>query len=354
MEIRLHNACSIRDFTLSLEPGKIYIISGGNNSGKSSLFYSLSSALLNSKETKCYINNEALKEDKNATMEVELVDDNGSSYIYQRTPSSAKYFIDGKEYKKLGRGNLFDLIERQIPGLLYDPTADKKIVNIQGEENNLFPFNMSEGEQFKLFEKIFNISSTTDILRSMKLDEDDIDHKIEDNTRQITDNTTKKNVYTNLVNTIKSEDIQRYTDYFTTNLNILSNQYNDINLCNTLIISYNNTQQLKNKQQGLTITEQHRDIEKDFLKACKLAADIQATQDLKNTKRVFNVSDYNELNSDVLKVQSLEIDYNNYCKELLDLDVELQSIRKQLSTVEICPVCGKPLEGDDLCTQQNK
>ena len=54
MKIKYKNACSVRDAELNFEKGKIYLIRGHNNSGKSSLFYTMASAMLNTKETKNY------------------------------------------------------------------------------------------------------------------------------------------------------------------------------------------------------------------------------------------------------------------------------------------------------------
>src|SRR5574344_544160 len=191
MKLSYKNACSMRQADFNFERGKMYLISGGNNSGKSAVFYTLSSSLLNTREATNYINNEALKDDPDAAMEVTLQDDKNNEYTYSRTKGSAAYWINGKEVRKLVRKNVFDVIDGQIDGLLYDPDDTQKIVNIQGEDNRLFPFDRSEGEQFKLFERIFNISSTTAIIRSANMDEDDVKCKIVENVKSIDDNNRK-------------------------------------------------------------------------------------------------------------------------------------------------------------------
>lgn len=349
MKLRLKNSCSIRETELEFQPGKVYLITGGNNSGKSSLFYSLSSALLNSKETKCYINNQALKEDPNATMEVELVDDAGSSYRYDRTPSSSKYTINGREFRKLNRSNIFSFTNGQIPGLLYDEGDVRKIVNIQGEENGMFPFDRTEGEQFKLFEKIFNISSTIVVLRSMSLDETDIDSKLKENTSSIDENTRKLQAFTNFISEVKTEDIQKFREYFVEKSNILSNMYNDILTGNNLVTFINSCAELKEKTDLKDISRQHTDIEQDYLRVCNLTKSIAQISELKEYKTKFNVDKYNELYKDTQNAEHYLHSYESSMKEIDMLEADYRQIKSQLATVDVCPICKTPVKGDDLC-----
>lgn len=177
MKLKLKNFQATKSGTIEFNPG-ITLITGQTNNGKTSIFRALLCLLLNPAKAVGYINNENIEEDPNREMVITLLDENLPVIEYHRTQQKAWYIIDGKRYSKLGRSTLFDIYPPIGKFFVYDAQDPRKVLNFQTEKNLAFPFDKSETEMFKLFEKIFSISDVRQILDTMKKEESEAIFKL--------------------------------------------------------------------------------------------------------------------------------------------------------------------------------
>lgn len=185
MKIKYRNVGCIREADVEYKPGQLIAIVGESNQGKSLQFYSLLAGFTNTPDFKRFINNNALAENPKAYESIELIDDNGGSWMVSTSTSSMGYKVNGVKYEKVGRKSIFEITNSQIPGLLYDPENCTPIMNIVDEDTGMFPIDRSDAQIFKTYERLLSLSSTEDILRTIKLDTEDIDYNISDRMKAI-------------------------------------------------------------------------------------------------------------------------------------------------------------------------
>ena len=222
MKIKYENVCSIRNAEVNFEPGKLIAIVGETNQGKSALFYTLVDAFTNSSNFKKWINNEALKESDKSVARISLTDDNGNWYQAEAGKNHINYRSNKIKYEKPGRKNIFELLQGQIPGLLYDPEDTRLLMNIQGEDSGFFPIDRTDSQIFRTYERLLSLSCTEDILRTIKLDIDDIDFRISDMTSTIQRNKEQLLKINNVIDSIDESKLQKLKSELIANKNALT------------------------------------------------------------------------------------------------------------------------------------
>ena len=189
-------------------PVGITVIQGRSGSGKSSVFYAIEDCLTNPSGVADVINWDA----KQAEVEIE---NDGGYAKWIKTASSCEYVDkDGKEYIKASKIDSRDIADL---GFYFNPKGN--IVNIHGEWSKLFPFEASDTEMFKLFEDIFNISSSFQIVESIKKDEQGFKAQINSINKELNDLTQQNN---NLEYVLESLD--KDVDKYINNLSIYQNK----------------------------------------------------------------------------------------------------------------------------------
>lgn len=353
MKIHYENACSFKKADFEFLPGKLYLIKGGNNSGKSAAFYVLSSALLNSKEAKSYINNDALKENSNARLKVTIEDDNNNIVSFERGTGSSKYVVNGDHFSKLGRENIFTIYPEILTDFLYDANESNKIINIQGEDNTLFPFNRSEAEQFKLFEKIFNIASTSAIFKSINLDEDETKNEINNLILKINSLESEQYKINEVLSSVNVEELNKAYTQFSSNFSWLQQAFNDINNCRSIQTYMSAVSCLESADINMS------DI--GFLK--QLYIDLTEYQQLDVFVNKISELEYFKFSEEfeITRITDLIKDYELYInsvkeKDTINSEISIfesgtKKLKTELKSVEICPLCGNHLKGEDLCRQ---
>lgn len=353
MKIHYENACSFKKADFEFLPGKLYLIKGGNNSGKSAAFYVLSSALLNSKEAKSYINNNALKENSNARLKVTIEDDNNNIVSFERGTGSSKYVVNGDHFSKLGRENIFTIYPEILTDFLYDANESNKIINIQGEDNTLFPFNRSEADQFKLFEKIFNIASTSAIFKSINLDEDETKNEINNLILKINSLESEQYKIDEVLSSVNIEELNKAYTQFSSNFSWLQQAFNDINNCRSIKTYTSAVSCLESTNINMS------DI--GFLK--QLYIDLTEYQQLDVFVNKISELEYFKFSEEfeITRITDLIKDYELYINsvkekdtinsEILIFEAGTEKLKTELKSVEICPLCGNHLKGEDLCRQ---
>ncbi len=353
MKIHYENACSFKKADFEFLPGKLYLIKGGNNSGKSAAFYVLSSALLNSKEAKSYINNDALKENSNARLKVTIEDDNNNIVSFERGTGSSKYVVNGDHFSKLGRENIFTIYPEILTDFLYDANESNKIINIQGEDNTLFPFNRSEADQFKLFEKIFNIASTSAVFKSINLDEDETKNEINNLILKINSLESEQYKIDEVLSSVNVEELNKAYTQFSSNFSWLQQAFNDINNCRSIKTYTSAVSCLESTNINMS------DI--GFLK--QLYIDLTEYQQLDVFVNKISELEYFKFSEEfeITRITDLIKDYELYINSVKEKDTinseisifesETEKLKTELKSVEICPLCGNRLKGENLCQQ---
>lgn len=174
MKIKLKNFQSIKEADLEFSPG-LTLITGPTNSGKTAIFRSLYCLLLNPAKASSKIHNDQEE------LVVKMQEDSVGEIEFHRTSSQAWYLVNNKKFSKLSRSNIFDVCPEIHKLFVYNPEDPRKILNFQTESNLAFPFDRSDAEMFKLFEKIFNITDTRAIMDTIKKDEEETKFKLNQN-----------------------------------------------------------------------------------------------------------------------------------------------------------------------------
>ena len=166
LKLSLENFQSISHGELVFHTGTTVII-GQSNSGKSATFRALKACLLNPSGSQRFIK----KGTKSSSVALEY---NGNQIIWKRTPTESSYIINGENFLKTGRSNVFKIIEDT--GFVID--TNDVLMNLEEELQLPFPFGISNADLFKLYENVFCISDSAVILKSAKTMEDNIKFEI--------------------------------------------------------------------------------------------------------------------------------------------------------------------------------
>ena len=141
LKVTIENFQSISKGELEFTQG-INIIVGQSNSGKSAILRAIKGAILNPSGSQKYI--------KNGTKGFKVgIDYQGNSIEWSRTSRSPEYVINGEKYAKTGSSNLLDFLDNS--GFTLD--ENKSLMNVESELELPFPFDKSNNELLKLFEK---------------------------------------------------------------------------------------------------------------------------------------------------------------------------------------------------------
>ena len=343
MKIKYENVCSIRNAELDLEPGKLIALTGETNQGKSATFYGFVDAFTNSPDFTRWINKQALEENPNAVAKVSLVDDEGNWYQAEAGKNHINFRVNDIKYEKPGRKSIFELINGQIPGLLYDPEDSRLIMNVQGENCGLFPVDRPDTQIFKTYERLLSLSCTEDVLRTIKLDNDELDFKIADATSSIQKSNEQIAKIDNVLNNINE------------------------NAIHTMLLELDANQDALNR-----ISKVYEDSYKDalYVEACSKISSLRVLEDI-DLKRIENLFKliYNYLEHVKIKkklsyepleetfdtsrltislqnlqiAKDLEKDLSTILKEQSkDISI-LKEINDKLDSIKVCPYCHKPL-----------
>lgn len=344
MKIKYSNVCSIRDAEVDFERGKLICIKGESNQGKSALFYSLVDGLINNKTFKNWINNDALKEDPKSVAKITIFDDEDNRFQIEAGTNHMYYRYNKAKYEKVGRKSIFEIIQRQIPGLLYDPDEQNQILNIVDEDSGMFPIDRSDPQIFKTYERLLSLSCTQDILRAIKLDVDEIDSKCADMLK------------TNQKSTEQLVKIDAVLDNVNkqTLTNIMNTLQNYLNNCSRLNSLYSSTKSISNYVDKVNESSVFNSEEFDTVRFSKLLELLIKSTTIQKYCSIAKIDIDKEEYFDLEKVSKINQSYNlalNINNDLASLNIEidkdiklLNDINSTLNSIKVCPLCGKPME----------
>ena len=345
MKLKFKNFQSLRSEEIEFNPGFTLIV-GPTNNGKTAIFRGLLSLLTNSVDTPAFINGSALQEKEDAELAVTLIDDDIPKIEFHRNRAKAWYMINNKKYSKLARTNIFDIYPDLHRKFIYNPNDPRKILNFQTEDQLAFPFDRSDTEMFKLFEKIFNISDTRAIIDTIRKEEDETNFKIEQNLtekqnleQKITElkssvSGINKHLILNYAEQYKkcSSEIQRYDSEFST---IASYAPFLRTIQEAPVFSHLNDEQIYTETILLEKKIQECLLKETYIKNY---TEIQLTpikEDLDSAVL--------DLESKLNKIQSLEESIANQ-KQIIDLNEKAKTkAETELQKFDACPLCGHKL-----------
>lgn len=314
------------------EPG-VTILSGLTGAGKSTIIWALYGVLCNLPAMQDCIRHG--QKQCRVTLE-----NNGGKLTWVRTQNSSCYIDSkGEEYVKASKLDSRDFGDF---GFYFDNKG--RVINIHDQWCVLFPFGESDTDMFKLFEDIFNISCSVPILDEIKKDETSYKSTAENHTANIEYNNKLMQDCKTLLQTLDEDKLQDCITQLTTSENLCNNIQKDYQ-------SYSQSCKFKGVQLpecfDVSLLYNNKDcldtIQKDFL--C-----------YKNNKERCNWTvpelDYNLLHID--DISCITNDYEQYCstkalihdytQQIEELDKELQQLQDRISTIKVCPTCGRPLE----------
>ena len=310
-------------------PVGITVIQGRSGSGKSSVFYAIEDCLTNPSGVADVINWDA----KQAEVEIE---NDGGYAKWIKTASSCEYVDkDGKEYIKASKIDSRDIADL---GFYFNPKGN--IVNIHGEWSKLFPFEASDTEMFKLFEDIFNISSSFQIVESIKKDEQGFKAQINSINKELNDLTQQNN---NLEYVLESLD--KDVDKYINNLSIYQNKLKELSEDYSL---YQNT--LSNKTLNIPNEFDTGIIQSTLNKYNILISDYNTYANSLNMANISLPSEYtlelkeNPYIADYNLYSHLLKDIQTYDTNLNDCNLRIQTLEEEKAKIKVCPTCGRPLE----------
>lgn len=312
----------------------INVVVGPNASGKSSMFYAVENALTNPNGVDDCIN-------YNHNQTSVTIENNNNSITWIRKPGSCEYVnnLTGDRYVKASK-----LDSRSLGDLGFYFDLKNRVVNIHNEWSVLFPFGESDADMFRLFEDIFNISCSFQVLDEMKKDEQNLKSNLSKSqieksslvNRLQTLNEMKDAVSVDDLNyylqTIQScsqraseleEDYKMFSKYYLYKNIVLPPVYDVSNLYQ----AFHNLQTVQNDYNTL------------------IGLQSKASIQLPDIKTDYIIPEFDN---------QLKVDYEQYCvckadladlqRQLVEFDKRKQELEQEISKIRVCPTCGSILE----------
>lgn len=345
MKIKLKNFQSIKSEEIEFNPG-LTLITGPTNSGKTAIFRGLMTLLTNPVEAPDFINGSELSEKgESAELSVTLLDEGIPTIEFHRAKGKAWYMINNKKYSKLSRSTLFDIYPEMHKKFVYNPDDPRKILNFQTENNLAFPFDRSDTEMFKLFERIFSISDTRAIIDTMKKEEDETTFKLNQNLADKSNLQTSKSILQNILQQINPELISAYLNQYKHYSNVVKNYQQKIQT----IVNY--APFLRMAQKLPTLVQDDGKIYEEVLRLGKLLNECnQKNSYIKNPLEIELISTEEDLGSHVLELRGKldqivnmqsKIEWEN--TKISESEKEIVSTLEILNRFKSCPLCGHEL-----------
>lgn len=335
---------------LVIPPGKLCILVGENNNGKSCLFYGLEWLLFNDPLAKTLINNKQLEQDKNTQLKVKISQDDYFIEIC-RSVNSVSYDINGKKFdKKLNKQSIFDLDENvYVPGFIYVKNCIYSLFNMQGEDRGLFPISENNDQAiYTLFEKLLGLINSKKILSAAQKEQHELQLQYEYNETDKNAKIQKLNKLKSILNNIddtKLSNLIQATERLEVILESLNQSYNTIkNGLKYRNVVVPNTIKNDNLVNSINILNKYlvakSSIEKAIVqkqKIDKIAMTSINTDKLQLCQKI--MSRLLECRNRVLNEQTNISTLNNQKNEC---NYTLAKFKASWDSIEVCPMCGQP------------
>ena len=347
MKIKFKNFQAFRDEEIDLSPG-VTLITGPTDNGKTAIFRGLLSLLLNDLDAIGYINGDAIKEKGDDAEEVVTIIDSDIPMIeFHRTKAKAWYMIDGKPYRKLKRDNIFDIYPQIGRKFIYSPEdPTRQILNFQTESNLAFPFDRSDTEMFKLFERIFNITDTRSAIDTLKKDEDQVTLKLNQVLGDKSNYETSIRETEKILSEVDITTIRAYIQQYKTILGRQQRITQEIQHIANYAPFLKTLQTLPklSKLDDNLVVEHITKLEKNLQEVASKWQFIQNFKDVSFTKEESDrTARLQELASKIDKIVYLEGAIVNENEIIQEAEIDMAEAQKELDSFDKCPLCGHDL-----------
>lgn len=312
-------------------PKGVTILQGESATGKSSLIYAIKYCLTNPSGVGYCINHDS----KYAEVTIE---NNGNSVTWVKTPTSCEYRNNntGQSFVKASKLTSKDIADL---GFYFDPKGN--CINLHDEWSVLFPYALNDSELFKLFEDIFSISCSYQIVDDMKKDEQQVKTEINGLNQNIDKQTQQLNNVENMLFILDEDVIQQHLNELQTKQQYLHNVKADYVKVQqyTPFLNINVPEEL-NIQQLLDCHTQLSNLTKDLTQLNKcvklLQLDIPQHKDIDLQPNKY-LNDYNTYMQHMNNI-------NLWTQQLNQLQQQYEAKESELKTIKVCPTCGRPLQ----------
>jgi len=358
MKLKIENFQSLEGINeFNFEPGVTMIV-GASNSGKTAIIRALRGLILNyisSSKAKKYITH--FKDN----LQVDLQLDDKINYSWYKDTKNTLYKIEDlenhkeQEFEKSGNDDLESICDKagiDFPFVI----RDKKLINTHTEKDSLpFPFDLNDVELFKMFEELYNVSSSGVIFKFMKSLETKTNSEVKSTKEQIE---LDKNKIEKIIELEDKYEVEKLEEL---KLRAEKIQTGMIGIDEDINIASKNNKICKTIKEFLDSIVIKEDADKlvnnsiDLIKESKeLAKDIEIIssnnkiEQINVYKKDFNIaliSEYNALSSDYNKAKSLNIELKSTQEEINELLEQQKEIKEELAKVDVCPLCGNKLKG---------
>ena len=323
MKLKINNFLKIKDFEYEFKPGLVTVV-GSNSSGKSSMLYALYTIFLNPRGSQSDI--------KHGNSSFELSLGLGKNLItLHRTKTTAKYTINGKTYQKIGNKTLFDL----MPSIPFYKVNNKSLLQVQTEEDSLFPYTETPSSLFEIFENIIGMFSSKAVLTDIEID--------------IRNTSTNISTYKGM-----TEQIEAKLKLYKPIIDMKSKYIAQIEKLEKYVIAYNeknkDSERLKELCKKNTTIKRISKIEVEKL---ELFGDI-----LKDIKRFNDLKSYKEIKPIEFKLSEPPLEEDRYkflisslrtsIMTIKNLTYEKKEIEDKLKEYKACPLCGNSLISEGI------
>lgn len=345
MIITYKNVGCIKYAKLECIPGSLILIKGETNNGKSLMFYSLEDGLLNTSTFKTWINNQAKEENPKAFAEIVIENDDRSVYRISANEDGMKYTENEVSYEKTRRKTIFEVLEKSIQGFLYCPDEINPILNIVDENSGFFPIDRSDSQIFKTYERLLSLSCTQDIMRSIKLDQEDIETKIKEKSDCIQSFSDKKSkILEFLSSKINQESITKisstlraYSDFYNKKISLYNSTVKDATYINKVL----SVGRFDCNEFDTSLFSKRLSILVSYNSLTKYFSIINSVQFI--TKE-FDIKKH-EKQIESFNKASLLLKDITYLEDCIIKDKEkLEHVKSVLKDINICPLCGNQLD----------
>ena len=342
------NLGSYKYAKLTIEPGKLTIIRGENNNGKSILIYAMTDLLLNNPRAKTYINSDALAKDPNTELIMKI--SQGTTTVEAHRSMNDMYYVvnGGKPIRKLNKANVFQKIENlSVPGITYLPNVDTPLFNVHDEDRGMFPLDHNDQSIFGLFERLLGLINSKKIISIVQKEIATAKTQYEMLHETIASSELRLNQVSTAIDRIDATAIDSMIQNIKSLQNAqisLSTAYDTVHMINSSIptvipeqTDISNCNDLFNNLKVLS-TAADRIVKLSTQINSVHECSVQSTESLKNA-----IESYKQLDSVYSQCKHILNELDLLDQSEVQVNEQLKDLKDQLNQMKVCPLCGHTL-----------
>lgn len=330
MRLVLDNFQAIEHADIEFPVG-ITVLRGRNGAGKSTCFRAINGLLLNPSGTSGYVQHGA--SEAHVTLE-----NNGQSVTWVRTKSSCGY-INNKTEEVFTKASKMDSTDVADLGFYIDKRG--RVVNIHDMWSVLFPFGESDADMFKLFEDVFNIACSSDVIECLKKKEQEAKKHLTDLNNCLDDNKNQLERLSNRLNRLDADFVKTLGVEISELEQFCEEIEKDLEI-------YNRSKMLSLRAAPTTLNID------ELLYLYSLCDELEGCLARYQDSQKYLTLIVPELDNALFSFDDIDIPYQKYCglqREMEDIELQLTQFERdkkrivdEMSKIKVCPTCGREME----------